>query len=187
MNQRGNKACLVIGMRNAGKTFFARQIITSYQKKFPAKKILVIDTLDHPDYRDIPVISLDMIPRWKSANVYRIFGSNTEEILLEAEKLYNSLVICEDASKYIEANLQPHIKTWVIDSKQKNTDIIFLFHGFSFVAPKLWRICDLVTVFKTDDPSYRKTEIVNYAQVKSAWDHVMNSKDPHAKITVNIY
>jgi len=187
MTTRGNKATLVLGMRNAGKTFYIRQLIPEYRKAHPRKRILILDTLDHPDYRDTPAITPEMIPRWNQPAVYRIFGSKTEEILQAAEGMYNSLVILEDASKYIDANLQPHIKTWVIDSKQKNTDIIFLFHGFSFTPPKLIRLCDIIVLLKCDDPVYRRSELVNYANIKKAYDYVMNDPDPHARLTVNIY
>lgn len=147
-----------------------------------------MDTLDHPAYKEIPIMTTGQMKRWKTPTIYRIFGSNTDEILQTiSNDLKNSLIIFEDASKYIRKNLQAEVRAFILDSKQKNLDMVFLFHGFGYVPPEMFRILDLITIFKTDDPTYRKAEIIAFDQVKRVYDEVMKSKDPYIKRTVKIY
>ena len=178
----------ILGRRGCGKTTYTKEIISAYRKSHPEQKILIMDTFDHPSYRDTPVINIDMLKRWEKPSTYRIFGSNTDEIFSTIQTtLYNSLVIFEDSSKYIRGRLQDDVRNFIIDSKQKNLDLVFLFHGFSFTPPELWRIIDSVTIFKSDNPTYRKSDIVNFDQIMSAWTDVMNDPSLYAKKTVMIY
>ena len=166
---RMNKVGAILGRRGCGKTTYTLALIQAYHKSHPAKKILVVDTLDHPSYKDVPVMDLEMLPRWKTPTIYRIFGSNTDEMLRGVEQLRNCLVIFEDASKYIRKNLQLEVRAFIIDSKQKNLDLVFLFHGFAYVPPELFRIMDFLTIFKTDNPEYRKSELVAYDDILTAY------------------
>jgi energy-coupling factor transporter ATP-binding protein EcfA2 len=185
---RINTANLILGRRGCGKTTYTKEIIQAYHKAHPDQKILIMDTFDHPSYRDIPVIDIDLLKRWEKPGIYRIFGSNTDEIFSTIQThLYNAMVIFEDASKYIRGRLQDDVRKFIIDSKQKNLDLVFLFHGFSFAPPEIWRIIDAVTIFKSDNPFHRKSDIVNFDQVYSIWQNVMNDTSPYAKETVLIY
>lgn len=185
---RINQVTAILGRRGSGKTTYILSVIQEYKKAHPEKRILIMDTLDHPAYKEIPVLTFDLIEKWKTPTIYRTFGSNTDEILNSISKhLNNCLIIFEDASKYIRKNLQKEVRNFIIDSKQKNLDLIFVFHGFSYVPPELFRLLDMITIFKTDNPEYRKFEIVAYDEVKSTYDKVMRSKDPYFRKTVKIY
>lgn len=187
-NYRINNVSAILGRRGSGKTTYVRQLIETYNKALPFQKILIADTLDHPSYRDIPNIDLHLLKRWKSPNIYRIFGSNTDEILNAiGNYLYNALVVFEDSSKYLRANLNNDVRKFILDSKQKNLDIIFIFHGFAFVLPELFRLMDNLVIFKSDNPEPRKNYIVAYDQVKEAYEEVMKSENPYEHKTVRIY
>jgi hypothetical protein len=117
-----------------------------------------------------------------------MFGGNIKEMLTAINQdLTNCLVIFEDASKYITKNLQPEVRNTVYDSKQKNLDLLFLFHGFAAISPELFRMVDIYTIFKTDNPDYRRSEMVYYDDIKAAWNLVMKSKDRYIKKTVAVY
>ncbi len=185
---RINNVSAILGRRGCGKTTYARELIRQYHEALPSQKILIADTLDHPAYRDIPAIDLDLLKRWKKPNIYRIYGANTDEILQTIESnLMNALVIFEDASKYLRANLSNDVRRFVLDSKQKNLDIVFIFHGFMFIPPELFRLMDNLVIFKSDNPEPRKFYIVAYDQVKAAYDRVMKNENPYAHETVRIY
>ena len=188
MNKRINNVSVVIGRRGTGKTTYIRQLIEAYRKALPYQKILVADTLDHPAYRDIASIDIDLLKRWKGPNVYRIYGSNTDEILQTINtSLYNALVVFEDASKYIRRQLSDEVRSFILDSKQKNLDLIFLFHGFSYVPPEMFRVIDNIVLFRCDDPSYRKNDIVAFDEVKAAYERIMNSNNPYVHETIRVY
>lgn len=189
MERRINYVNLVLGRRGTGKTWYMlREVIEAYIRANPAMKVLIVDTFDHPAYRTIAAIEPEMISRWKKPSVYRCYSSNTDDIMREVTtNLRNCLVIFEDASKYIRRQLPEDVRRFILDSKQKNLDLIFLFHGFSFAPPEMWRIADSVTIFKCDNPDSRKQDIVNFDEIKEAWQKVMKSENPYEKKTVWVY
>ncbi len=185
---RLNQVIAILGRRGSGKTYFAKQLIAEYRKKHPLQKILIVDTIDHPAYREISTINPDLLRRWNQPATYRIFGSNTKEIFqIISGQVKNGMIIFEDASKYVRRQLPEEVRTFIIDSKQKNLDLVFLFHGFSYVPPEMFRLLDTITIFKTDNPEYRKNEIVAFDDVQTAYKKVMESQNPYEKATVKIY
>jgi Cdc6-like AAA superfamily ATPase len=185
---RINNVSAILGRRGTGKTTYVRKLINEYHNALPQQKILIADTLDHPAYKDIPAIDIDMLKRWRKPNIYRIYGSNTDEILQTINTyLYNALVIFEDASKYLRPNLDKDVRMFILDSKQKNLDLIFIFHGFMFVPPEMFRLLDNLVIFKSDNPETRKFYIVAFDQVMEAYKRVMNDSNPYANETVRIY
>lgn len=185
---RNNKVILLIGRRGAGKTFYARNFINEYRKAHVQQKILVVDTFRNPKYLDIPVVELDMIERWRRANTYFCFDSDTRLINATLQNLYNALVVYEDATKFFDSNSLPlDLKKYVIDTKQKNVDILMLFHGFTFCPPQLFRLCDEIIILKTNDtPKNRKNDIPNYEYLLECHEAVMASSDTYARIHVKI-
>jgi len=185
---RNNYITAIIGKRGCGKTTYVLGLIDAYRKAHPDKKILIMDTIDHPLYNYVPILTPDMVARWKTPSVYRMFGGNIKEMLTAINQdLTNCLVIFEDASKYITKNLQKEVRNSCYDSKQKNIDLLFLFHGFAAISPELFRMIDIYTIFKTDNIDYRRGEIVYYDEIKSTWDEVMKSKNKYFKKTVAVY
>jgi len=74
-------------------TTYIKELIAKYEKKHPSQKILIMDTLDHPAYREIPSIDVDLMTRWIRPNTYRIYGGNTDEILQAVDNnLSNALM-----------------------------------------------------------------------------------------------
>lgn len=186
---RINMVNAVLGRRGTGKTTYIReQLIPPYKAAMPNQRILICDTLDHPAYKDVPAINVDQLKRWTGGGMYRIFGRNTDEILQTIDKhLVNCLVILEDASKYLQRTLNPEVRGFIYDSKQKNLDIVFMFHGFMSAPPELFRVIDNLVLFKCDAPDNRKRDMVNYDEVKQAYDRVMQHESPYYNETINIY
>jgi ABC-type uncharacterized transport system ATPase subunit len=185
---RMNKVTAILGRRGTGKTTYLKELIESYKTALPNQKVLILDTLDHPAYREIPLINENLLKRWKKPAVYRMYSSDTDNLLSEVEKHYNNgLLILEDASKYLRRQLSDDVRRFIFDSKQKNLDIIFLFHGFMAMPKELYSIIDNLVLFKTDDPSFRKNAIMNYQEVKEVYDRVMQHPSPYYNETITIY
>ena len=147
MTKRLNKVYLIIGKKGTGKTFFTKVLM-----KLHPLKVLVFDTYDHPDYRDVVKnMPVELMGKWKSGN-YRILSVNPEKDLPEiADKMYNCLLILEDAKRYIEGNVPSYIKKMFIEHKNRNVDIIMQFHSLSDVSPYAVKQSSHLVMFETKD------------------------------------
>jgi hypothetical protein len=187
MDKRINLVCVIIGDRGTGKTYYTlKSLLPTYKKTHPAQRILVIDMNDHESYRHIQRISTKMLPRWKGGGIYRIFGED-EDVIFESIRMYvtNTLVLFEDGTSFFDNGKTPRdIKRFLIDTKQKNNDIVFQFHGFSDCPPIILGKADVYTIFKCDGPDFRKKQVKRYPVVKQVWQDVMNDKNPYANKTV---
>ncbi|MDD5006520.1 MAG: hypothetical protein PHS33_08505 [Candidatus Omnitrophica bacterium] len=167
---RVNLITLVVGDRGTGKTTYVKGsrdlkingLLDTYQKA--GSRALVVDTFDNPIWRDVPVITPEQIQTF--AGLARIFSSDTSSLMkLIEQRLYNSVLIFEDATKFLRRWLDDSTRKFVLDSKQKNLDIYFLFHYLGAVPPDLARISDYIVLFKTNEGfnSYLKNKFPNPA------------------------
>lgn len=185
---RNNKVVLLFAERGGGKTYYARNFLLQYRQAHPQQKALIVDTFRSPKYLDYACIDVDDIQRWIKPNTYFCFNSDTDKINAALMNLYNALVIYEDATKFFDTNqLPPDLKKYVVDTKQKNVDMLLLFHGYTFCPPKLFRLADELIIMKTkDSPAHRRNDIPNFDYVMKCHEAVMQSPDPHARIHVQI-
>jgi hypothetical protein len=185
---RINLITLIIGDRKRGKSHFTvNSLLPTYRQKNPDQRILVIDMNDHNDYKHIHRINTAMLPRWRGKGVYRIFGED-EDVIFESIRKYvsNTLIVFEDATSFFEKGQTPRdLKRFLIDTGQRNNDVVFQFHGFSDCPLQLLRKADLYVMFKCfDGPDNRKKEVKLYPLVKKTWQEVMNDPFPYANKTV---
>src|SRR5690554_2176671 len=158
---RTNKVILVAGTRGTGKTDFIKNLLASVSKSFV--KSLVVDTFDNPPWRDLstwdhperldtfPVIPLDKFPLWKKG-IGRIYSSNTREMMsIIQAHARNTFIVFEDATRYIGSKITDDVNNFVLDSKQKNLDLVFVFHSLTSIPPDLVRIADILVLFKTNE------------------------------------
>lgn len=161
----------IFGMRGTGKTEYLKGneslklpgLIKSYIKK--GMKVLIVDTFDHPSYRDIPIIKEEQFTVWKRG-CYRIYvnvDKMPELCTAIAEHLWNCLVVFEDSHKHQFRTIDRSIMRLIGDSKQKNIDILFMYHNWGLAPKDLYRYLDFIEVFKTKDhPAVRKDDMPGY-------------------------
>jgi|GEM_PF-816186 len=173
---------MIIGGKGSGKTSLGRSVLLQLLREHTDRFGLVVDTLDHPSYRDIVQITPDMISRARRG-VYRVFGSDTGVIMSEIQQgAYNCVAMFEDAAKYFDGKLTTAQEKFVLDSKQMNLDLIFMFHGYSFVPPKLYRLVDSVWILKTmDSPAASRGKVTCLEQLNAAYEKVSALADYHTK------
>lgn len=124
-----------------------------------------------------------MIPRWKSG-MYRTFSSDTAEIMtLIEDHVQNAMIVFEDATKYIGSRLTKEMRKFVLDSKQKNLDLVFIFHSLSAIPPDLVRVSDFITLFKTNE-GHPSKEKYPFPSIPVAMDKIRASKDRYRNITI---
>lgn len=184
---RTNRVIMIVGGRGSGKTVLGKNLQNRLLSLHPEKYGLVVDTFDHPRYRNGYItIHPGMIKRIAQPGKYRVFGSNTFDIMTEIQQsAHNACILFEDASKYVPANVPEEVRNFVLDSKQRNLDLFFMFHGFGFVPPALYRLVDGIYVLRTNDtPDTRKSLIPCYDEVKAAFERVRASNDPYPRESI---
>lgn len=168
-----NTVSAIFGKRGSGKTEFlkgneALQLPGFFKPSLSNDmKVLTIDTIDHPSYRDIPFIAPERLKGWKKG-VYRTFVKADEmpelnQLINDLPSMWNTLLVYEDAYKHQYDKLSKPVKDLIIDSKQKNINMVFMYHGFSMAPKDLYRMLDFIELFKTKDhPSVRKDDMPGY-------------------------
>lgn len=164
---RFNNICAILGRRHSGKTEYVKGnpelklegFLNMYLER--GMKVLIIDTFDHPSWRDIPVIALEDLPRWKSG-VYRIWVPIDQipllnKLIYDLPNLWNTCLIYEDAYKHTSESIDDYLSALMGDSKQRNIDIIFMYWSWMQMPAALFRMIDLIEAFKTkDSPEARR-------------------------------
>jgi molybdopterin-guanine dinucleotide biosynthesis protein len=180
---RVNMVILLAGKRGTGKTTLIKKEVLAHSRL----KCLVVDTFDSPVWRELPALNDTALTRWKAGN-YRYFNSDTKHVMSMIEKhVYNTTIIFEDATKYVGSKLTDDVRKFVLDSKQKNLDLVFIFHSLTSIPSELVRIADALTLLKVGDKPNSTTVRSKYEEpVLEALDKVRKSKDPYVNITLRL-
>ena len=155
MTKRLNKCFLFIGRRGTGKTTLARKMA-----KAMGRKLIIIDTDDHPSYVDIPVITLEQLKTF-TGEACRVIESDIE-----------------DASKYITANISKAVRSFLIDMRKRNFDVIIMFHFLSDVPPYICKQYDQMVLFKTgDNIQVTQNKFANWHTIVTKLKRILKHKD----------
>ncbi len=155
---RTNTITLIVGDRGTGKTTLVKGdkiagvkgILDVYRKR-PSQKVLIVDIFNNPAWAEIPLMQLHQLPGWKRG-VYRVYHNNVDTLLAAIEaNVTNTVIVFEDATKYIGTKLNVDMKRFLIDSKQKNIDVYFVFHSLAACPLDLIRITNFIILFKTKE------------------------------------
>lgn len=174
--KRSVQNIVICGKRGCGKTSVARKLIKDTGKD----KTLVLDLEYHPDYRDFSPIQADQVKRFRRGNAILFEGVPDENILTIATDLYNSVVILEDAMRYIHSNMTNSVKRLFTQSKQHDLDIITMFHYLNNIPVKMMGFIDYLIIFKTTeniDTTLKK--FTNADQVREVYQRVMSHPSPY--------
>lgn len=162
MGPRSNKVSIYVGNRDTGKTDLLKEIAFSMLNFFP--KVLIVDTFDsdvwrnmsthaHPERSSIsvPTIPVDKFKGWRKG-IGRLISADTKMTLsLIQQHARNTFIIFEDSRKYVKSQLTDDVAFFIIDSKQKNLDLNFIFHSCKRVPPELLDISDVLVLKKTSE------------------------------------
>jgi hypothetical protein len=180
---RLNLICLILGIRGSGKTTYLLKLLAAYITR--GTKILIIDTIDHPSYRHIPVMDLKKLKDFKSG-VYRVWVRAEDMpklnyLINSLPNMWNTLLVYEDAYKHTGKNVDKSLKQLIGDSKQKNIDIIFMYWSWMQAPGDLYRMLDVIECFKTkDSPEARKSYMGGYfEEAIQIWQSIMNHESQY--------
>jgi len=172
MSTRLNRCLLCVGRRGTGKTTIALKLANS-----SGKRIIVVDTDDHPTYADFPIIPLSLLPTWRG-NKGRVIDSNTDEVF-RLINLYqsNAFIIAEDAAKYVNGNVQKAVKAFIIDHRKRNFDLLLMFHFLSDVPPYIAKQYDVMILFKTGDNLHvTQNKFANWHTIAKKLERILKHK-----------
>jgi hypothetical protein len=192
---RFNQVGTIIGKRGTGKSLFV--LGSKYSAKAEDQrlnisglfdtqikngfKVFIVDTLDHPLYRKIPIIKPDQISKFKKGICRAFMAPDKIRKLVgyinQTASFNNSFIIFEDAGKYTESKLPIEFKRLIADSKQRNIDILFIYHCWADTPLDVFRKgLDYIQLFKTEDkPLVRKNNLNLYELIEQTHTRINNN------------
>lgn len=175
---------LIVGGRNTGKTTLAKKLVAMANRP----KLIVCDTVDHPHWQHLELVSdPSALARLKGGGI-RIVGPQPEEIIAGLKGVVDAFIVFEDSQKFIEGAISKPVKAMLIDSKQVGNDLLFMYHGFDLVPPKFKHYLDLVIIKKTTvlpDKSM-KDRFAQISLVIEAAQAALKSKNPYFHKTLDV-
>lgn len=194
---RTNKVILIVGNRGTGKTDFVKNLIRSQMQTFP--KQLIVDTFDsdvwhnlqtwnHPEGFNtiVPVIQGKDLGRWRKG-IARMFSADVKLMLaFIQEKVKNTFLVFEDATKYVGSRLTDDMRKFVLDSKQKNLDIVFIFHSLASIPPELVRVSDILVLFKTNEGKVSETKYP-WGEIPKMMEILRKSVDKYKNLVLQLH
>lgn len=194
-----NSVTILVGGRGTGKTDYVKSLM----RVSPLKKQLIVDTFDNPrwanmeswdnpdgQFEQIGKMQLENLPYWNSGR-YLLFGSNRKEIFHSvSENVTDTFVTFEDATKYINYRkpLDDFVRETVLDTKQKNVNMILCFHSLRTVHAELADYVDYFVIKKNGQnpklPYHIKQKFS--PEIIDAHDEVWADKSRFATIALDI-
>lgn len=201
-DKRENRAMMIIGRKRTGKSTLANKIAKGFAR--PKKRTLIIDVNGSPAYAEHEMITYEKLRRYRSGSVYKFYDPNIKRMFdflttyygpqydehgnKIGERLFNGLFVFEDCTKYIDPNPSKQVRTFLVDHRMWNADLLFTFHSLAFVPPFFWKMTTQIILLKTQEeiqPAQYKGRIPNWEKVYAAWKRVMANPDPYAHEVVD--
>lgn len=190
---RLNATEIIVGRKGTGKSTYANKRACSYPKD---KLVLIIDVNGSPAYAKHTQIDDNILlsGRWKNG-IVRYYNPDHDLMFNNIMAYCNThkpkkkgiLIIYEDCTKYIDANPGKQVKSFLVDHRMWNADLIFTFHSFKRIPPFFFEMCSHITILKTQenfDTSRNQNTIPNYDALLAARNAVMSDPNPYTYITV---
>lgn len=172
---RRNHLYLIVGRKFTGKT-----TVTLKMAKASGKKIVVIDTDEHPAYNDFKKVPLKELHKWESGNIKVVTEYPEAALRIINKCCSNAFVICEDAGKYVSPNIQNDVKRFIIDHRKRNIDAAFMFHFLADVPPYVCRQFDFMVMFKTgDNVDSPQSKFPNWHKIIEKQKRILANPDMH--------
>lgn len=170
-----------IGARDTGKTTDTLQWIDEYMSSRKNGRAFIFLTVDHKKYKQFREIKVNEIPAVKKG-VCKIISNDFDQIFkyINNRKFTDAYLTFEDATSYLtDSTLPKAVKKFIVDSKQKNLHLVFQFHGWGFVQPAFFRICDFLKIHKTgDSPEGKERYIALFDPVEQVYLNVQSATGP---------
>lgn len=179
-----HSASIIVGRKFTGKSTLLAKIASSYPK---TNKVLIIDVNGSPAYNKYKSINLNQVKLLRTGVVKLIGTPDDEALKTIAKDFRGGLVIFEDCTKYITGNVKPEIRTFLVDHRMWQCDLIFTFHSLKMIPPFFWQMISYITLLKTQENFINATNrnrVPNFDKVADAYTKVNAHPDNYYSITV---
>jgi hypothetical protein len=200
---RPNEAIMMVGRKRTGKSTLTNKIARGMVG--PYRRVLIIDVNGSPAYKDIPEIGYDKLARWRSGGIYKFYDPDHERMFdfftthygpqydergtKIGNRPFHGFMVFEDCTKYIDPNPSKKVKTFLVDHRMWDADLLFTFHSLALVPPFFWRMTSRIILLKTQDTEGNmrrlSNTIPNYKDVKAAHEQLMRDNNPFAHKVVD--
>lgn len=201
MSIRQNMTYIIIGRQGTGKSDSTKSIIQKILSKNDSiTKLVVFDefdsdiwvnleTWDHPEWKNdvVSVIPIDKLLKLKSGKVRICQETDDIKMYLSTFKqLNNSIIVFEDATRYFPSETAPpkELLSILLNAKQRNNEVILIFHSLMDVPKKLVRNIRIIILHHTDDGEVPKK--FGNKSIHTAYGLLKKSKNPFQKIAIPI-
>jgi len=168
---RYNKIRIEIGVMKTGKTFFLKNILMKEwieaRRGRVDERVLIIDAEDNVAYRDYQIITPGqlMTGKWERGVKRMLIGEDDGfELVLAAlkAKAWNMMLVFEDTTNYLEPNFLPEpFRRFCVNCKNRNVDLVFMFHAWGFIHCNLMTVADYIHIFYSGDSAERKKKYIS--------------------------
>jgi len=159
-------------------------------------KIIILDRIYHPKYRDVPVMSEDKKEKLHlfHKGVYRIIEPVPKQMVRRLnqinENVRDAVIIYEDAIKIEKNKLSDPSTCIVANSKNLNNFVKFMYHGWKFVPLDLLPFLDEITMFKIsrsiDEREMDELDEQQIQIIQNCFEEVKANPDPYFKKSISI-
>jgi hypothetical protein len=180
--ERVNKTITIVGGTGTGKTTYLLSRIKPMLASGTFDKVIIFDEDEHDSYKQYPVVNYKYLPALKRGIVRSFINDETLEDAMYIVNTFvrNSIIVLEDAGRYLMEKLPQNTKRVFVNKKKKNLDIFVMYHGCSEPPPKLYILSDIITLHKTmDTPDSMKGKIPNYPLFKKYFEEVQSAESEY--------
>lgn len=146
MADRLNFIYILTGKKGCGKSTLALKVANAANKK-----IVVVGTDDNDVYADFEKVSLENLPYSNAKNIFCITEEPIKCFDILNKHCTNRVVIIEDGQKFINSDVQKEVKTFIINHRMRNFDVLFMYHSLKFIPPYIAQQYNKILLFKTVD------------------------------------
>lgn len=147
---RLNEVFLFVGRKGVGKTTKALELAFAMAKA-SNRSVIVLDDMVHPAYASFDKITQSELPNWNGTKCVCLFDDLDSVLNDLTEYKANAVVVLEDCSRFISANISQAVKAFIINHRKLNFDVFFMFHFLNDVPPYICKQYSKMLLFKTGD------------------------------------
>lgn len=163
---RQNMIYVFAGQIGSGKTDNTKSVMEKiYSSNSSIDKMVVYDdddndtwhtmeTWNHSEWKShqLPIVNQEQLLRLKSGRV-RYIGYDFEKDIYDLSQLRNTVLLIEDSQRFITNTGQPtkHLRHLLLNVKQRNIELILIFHSLMDIPSWLARICRIIILHHTED------------------------------------
>lgn len=163
-----SKAHIIVGMTGTGKSEYIKKML----RKIPEKKALYIFDYQN-EYQEF--INYGLIP--------------FEDFAYNATMIRNGVIVYEEATIFLTSHgsqTDRYVNEVLVSKRHTNNYVFLIFHSVAEIPPYIYRKCNYITLFKTNDLPDLSSRELRDVRLKNYMERVKKHKNPHCYETMKI-